>query len=59
MKLVKLQELHHQHRLSSVTTKPVFGDSNQVQYKLGCTVTEDGQRFEILDLASREIILSM
>ena len=30
--------------------KPVFGVSDQVGYKLGCTVTEDGKSLEILDL---------
>ena len=28
--------------LSCVTTKPVFGASDQVQQKVGCTTTEDG-----------------
>ena len=28
--------------LSQVMTKPVFGVSDQVQYKPGCTTTEDG-----------------
>ena len=32
--------------------------SDQVQHKPGCTVTEDGQRLEILDLESRGIVLS-
>ena len=34
--------------LSLVVRKPVFGVSNQVQHKPGCTATEDGQRLEIL-----------
>ena len=33
--------------------------SDQVQHKLGCTVTEDGKRLEILDLESKGIALSM
>ena len=32
--------------------KPVFGVSDQVRYKPGCTATENGQRFEISDLLS-------
>ena len=39
--------------------KPVFGVSDQVRCKPGCTATEDGQKLEILDLESREIVLSM
>ena len=38
--------------------KPVFGVSDQVGHKLGCAVTEDGVRLEILDLESRGIVLS-
>ena len=37
--------------------KPFFGVSYQVQHKLGCTVTGDGERLEILDLESRGIVL--
>ena len=33
--------------------KPVFGVSDQVLDKPGCTTTEDGKRLEILDLRSR------
>ena len=29
--------------------KPVFGVSDQVRHKPGCTTTEDGWRLEILD----------
>ena len=36
--------------------KQVFGVSDQVHYKPGCTATEDGQRLEILDLGSRGIV---
>ena len=32
---------------------------DQVRHKPGCTVTEDGWRFEILDLGSRGIVLSV
>ena len=33
--------------------------SDQVPYKPGCAITEDGYRLEILDLASRGIVLSV
>ena len=33
--------------MSRIERKPVFGVSNQVRHKLGCTATEDGQRLEI------------
>ena len=33
--------------------------SEQVRHKLACTVTEDGERLEILDLERRGIVLSM
>ena len=33
--------------------------SDQVRHKPGCTVTQDGQRLEILDLESRGIVLSV
>ena len=39
--------------------KPVFGVSDQVRYKLGCTTTEDGKRLEISDLGSRGVVPSM
>ena len=39
--------------------KLVFGVSDKVPHKLGCTATEDGQRLEILDLGSRGIVLRM
>ena len=39
--------------------KPVFGVSNQVQHKPGCTATEDGKRLEISDLGRRGIVLSV
>ena len=48
----------------SASYEPPRGKTNnvvfeQVRHKLGCTVTEDGQRLEILDLESRGIVLSM
>ena len=39
--------------------KLVFGVSNQVRHKPGCTATKDGQRLEISDLESRGIVLSV
>ena len=33
--------------------KPVFGVSNKVRQKPGCTATEDGLRLEIWDLDKR------
>ena len=35
--------------------KAVFGVSDQVRHKPGCTATEDGWRLEISDLGSRGI----
>ena len=45
--------------MSLVVRKPVFGVSDQVWHNPGCTVTEDGYKFEILYLGSRGIVLSM
>ena len=47
--------------MSCVMRKTVFGISDQVQHKLGCTTTEDSERLEIsyLHLGSREFVLSM
>ena len=39
--LLKIIEGPVQHNLSLVLRKPVFGVSDQVQHKLGCTTTED------------------
>ena len=39
--------------------KQVFGVSDQVRRKPGCTATEDGKRLEISDLESRGIVLSV
>ena len=33
--------------MSQIMRKPVFGVSDQVLHKLGCTATEDGERLEI------------
>ena len=37
--------------------KPVFGISDQVWHKPGCTTTEDGYSIEISDLESRGTVL--
>ena len=44
--------------MSLVVRKPVFGVSEQVGHKPGCSATEDGSRLEISDLSSRGIVLS-
>ena len=36
--------------------KPVFGVSDQVRHKPGCSTTEDGSRLIISDLGSRGIV---
>ena len=40
-------------------TKRVFGVSDQVLHKPGCSTTEDGYRLGISDLGSRGIALSI
>ena len=45
--------------MSLVMRKTVFGVSDQVPHKPGCTATEDGLRLEISDLKSRGIVLSV
>ena len=42
-----------------VVRKPVFGFSDLVRHKPGCTATEDGYRLEISDLGSRGIVVSV
>ena len=39
-------------------TKPTIWDSDQVRHKSAYTVTEDGKRFEILDLESIGVVLA-
>ena len=46
-------------KMIHIVRKSVFGVSNQVQHKPGCTATEDGYRLEILDLGGRGMVLSM
>ena len=46
-------------KMSLVVRKPVFGVSDQVPHKPGCTATEDGLRLGISDLGSRGVVLSM
>ena len=43
--------------MSLVLRKPVFGISDQVPHKRGCTATEDGKKLEISDLERRGIVL--
>ena len=45
--------------MNLVVRKTVFGVSDHVQHKPGCTVTEDGKSIEISDLGSRGIVLSV
>ena len=45
--------------MSLVVRKQVFGVSDQVPHKPGCTATEDGLRLEISGLDRRGIALSM
>ena len=47
------------HHLSLVVRKPVFGVSDQIRHKPGCTATEDGKRLETSDLGRRGIVLSV
>ena len=49
----------HNLQMSLVVRKPVFGVSDKVQHKPGCTATEDAQRHEIWNLESRGIVLSV
>ena len=46
-------------QMSLVVRKPVFGVSDQVRHKPGCTAIEDGLRLEISDLGRRGIVLSV
>ena len=41
----------------SLVRKPVFGVSDLVRHKPGCTTTEDGLRLEISYIRSRGIVL--
>ena len=45
--------------LSLDMRKLVFGVSDKVRHKPGCTATEDGMRLEIFDLDRRGILLSV
>ena len=47
------------NKMSLVVRKTVFGVSDQVRHKPGCTVTENGLRLEISDLGRRRIVLSL
>ena len=52
-------ELKVQYYMSLVVRKPVFGVSDQVPHKPGCTATEDEYWLEISDLERRGIVLSV
>ena len=57
---IKIEALEcSQHYMSRVIRKPVFGVSDQVRHKPGCTATEERERFEISDLGIRGIALSV
>ena len=43
--------------MSLVKRKPVFGVSDQVPHKPGCTAIEDGYRLEISELGSRDFTI--
>ena len=45
--------------MSLVMRKPLFGVSDQVRHKAGCTATEDGWRLEVSDLGSGGIVPSV
>ena len=44
-------------QMSLVVRKQVFGVSDQVRHKPGCTATKDGWGHEISDLESRGIVV--
>ena len=46
-------------QMSLFVRKPVFGVSDQVRHKLGCTATENDQRLEISNFGSRGISISV
>ena len=50
---------HGMDQMSLVVSKPVFGVSDLVPHKPGCSVIEDGKRHETSDLGSRGIVLSV
>ena len=55
----EVSRLATQYEMSLVVRKSVFGVSDQVPHKPGCTATQDGLRLEISYLGSKEIVLSM
>ena len=54
--MIKIRLLQEQPYMS-LMRKTVFGVSDQVRHKPGCTATEDDKRLEISDLGSRGIVL--
>ena len=62
--VLKYEGAHVSNGCHRTQTEPVRDKTNnlgfdKVRHKPDCTVTEDGQRLEILDLESRGIILSV
>ena len=49
----------HYNNLNLIVRKPVFGVSDQIRHKPGCTIKGDGEMLEISDLASKRIVLSV
>ena len=47
------------YKMCRIMRKSVFGVSDKIQYKAGCTATENGVRLEISDLGGRGMLLSM
>ena len=53
------KEVCNLYDLSLVVGKSVFGVSDQIPQKPGCTATEDGCRLEISDLGRRGFVQSV
>ena len=51
-----LQQFSVLLHMSCIMRKPIFGVSDQVRHKLGCTATEDGERLNISGLGSSAIL---
>ena len=44
---LEMEMVAAEDKMSHIVRKPVFGVSEQVRHKPGCTTTENSQRFEI------------
>ena len=55
----RFEKLPGQSDIGLVVRKPVFGVSDLVRHKPGCTATEDGYRLEVSDVGSRGIVYSI